>query len=682
MASADPTGPKGGLYGSAFLDTSSLDPNVRATMMGYYWATQYGGTQATTVFTYAFATSDADFDIPGGYPEADYVDIASELSAVQKDAVRLAVAQLSAFTQLSFVESASATAANATLRFANYQDEGSESNFPPNAGSYAPSDSRLAGDTWLGLNGDTTGNYIGTDEYLTIIHEMGHAFGLKHGHDSDYNGGLSADRNGTEFSVMTYASYIGTDLSQGLSTAWRGSAPQGYMMYDIAALQAYYGANFSAVGTTAVYSWDAVTGQQYINGEAAPLTGVSETGKILQTIWTQGATATYDFSNFSEDQLADLRPGQWSTFSRAQLGDLNNAVPQGTLEYQAKGNVYNALLYEGDTRSAVSGLITGSGNDTLIGNDIDNLLIANAGDDHITTGAGNNRVSGGAGADTIVFGSGHNILFDALADLNGDAVFGFSALGRVDMLGSRLTAATYSLTHDAATATFASGGSAFQLFGDFSGGDFMTVARGSGAEAITYLSFGTFLPTLSEGAAVDASLINGIANQPYLSGDGGVSFTLEFTSAQSGYRNMLGTYNISVDGSISDVRILFGDTSVEAGGTTLSLGQPGNGDSVGFFLIQDGFNRYGSLPDDISFLFEAGSTTPVLHSQQLALYGATVFHSTAAYNADGLDHVLSGISSDASSLVIGFEDVARGTADDDFQDVVFTLHAHDGFLLV
>ena len=59
---------------------------------------------------------------------------------------------------------------------------------------------------------------------------------------------LAAQRNDNEFSVMTYASYLGSPTA-GASEAIPGSSPQSYMMYDIAALQALYGANFSKAGT-------------------------------------------------------------------------------------------------------------------------------------------------------------------------------------------------------------------------------------------------------------------------------------------------------------------------------------------------------------------------------------------------------------------------------------------------
>ena len=90
-----------------------------------------------------------------------------------------------------------------------------------------------------------TSSYFGTDEFSTIIHEFGHTLGLKHGHESSLHGALAPQFNDNEFSVMTYANYLGAPVRPLDAEARDGSSPQSYMMFDISALQAMYGANFS-----------------------------------------------------------------------------------------------------------------------------------------------------------------------------------------------------------------------------------------------------------------------------------------------------------------------------------------------------------------------------------------------------------------------------------------------------
>ena len=440
MKDTDPTGsivstPKGGLFGGPF-NSSGLDPNVRAVMMDYRWTSSFGGSIAATQIPYSFPGSAADFLVVAGYPEAGLISTFKPATPAQQAATRTAFGLVASYTNLAFVEVSSGLASASTFRFAstNPADGSSRAAFPANNGVYSPSDSRVAGDVWLSdANGSPPASYFGTDGFNTILHEMGHAFGLKHGHDDSYNGALAPDVNDNEFSVMTYASYMGADVS-GATEARLGSSPQSYMMYDIAALQAYYGANFSAAGTIATYTWDAATGQENINGAVAPNTGTTATNKIFSTVWTQGATTTYDLSNFQGDQVDDMRPGQWLNFSKKQIADLNSDAAAGTAKYNnlAQGNIYNALLYNGDTRSEISDLVTGSGDDKITGNELDNVISGNAGEDSLDGGAGTNALYGLGGDDTFAGGT---------ATADPDQLWGGNGSNTVDY--SALSAAVY-----------------------------------------------------------------------------------------------------------------------------------------------------------------------------------------------------------------------------------------------
>ena len=504
------------------------------------------------------------------------------------------------------------------------------------------------GDAWLAANANVTSNYFGTDEFSTIIHEFGHTLGLKHGHETTPNGALAREFDNHEFSVMTYRTYTGSPFDP-IGKEVDGSSPQSYMMFDISALQSMYGANFSRLGKADTYRWHGTSGQQTINGEQAPNTGLSSTGKIFSTVWTQGAAATYDLSAFGQDQVDDLRPGHWLTFSNDQRADLNPADLSD--QFKAQGNIYNALLYYGDLKSAIANLTTGIGNDTLIGNDRDNVLSAGAGTDIILTSGGNDIVRGGAAADTIHFGPGYSTLRDSAADLNGDVVreFGF---GAVDVLGMRLGWDSVSIT--ATQTTINAGGSTVQLNGGFAGnGAFILSARGSGADAHTALGYVNFLPALAEGVSVNAAAVNGVADQSFFIGDGAVRFTLEFKSAVSAFANTLGSYKIKADGTIDNVQILFDNTlNVAAGARTVDLGVPGNGERIGFFLIQNGFEPTATCrtpsPSCAPGTGQAGSRStvapPILTSTTLgALTRTQIFHSTATLNPGGADQVLSGV---------------------------------------
>ena len=110
----------------------------------------------------------------------------------------------------------------------------------------------------------------------------------------------------------------------------------------------------------------------------------------------------------------------------------------------------------------------------------------------------------------------------------------------------------------------------------------------------------------------------------------------------------------------------------------------GNNERLGFFLVQDGFDQYGALPDDLSFVArgtggsanaDAGDPV-VLQSVRLGqLMAATVFHSFSSLNPDRADQTLSGLLPGGRDLMIGFEDLTKATGDRDYNDVVIGVHA-------
>jgi serralysin len=643
--------PKGGLFGGLFDPSLDLDNNIRAVLSNAFWTTSLNGSRPATTIPYAFPTLVTDYtSVPGGYFNPAALQGFAPLTVDQKSAARTAFDLISSYTNLTFNEVSSGLAVDAAIRVARTSGT--------SAAYYPQGDGRVSGDTVLASNGnfvDSNGNptsqYFGTDGFLTIIHELGHALGLKHGHFEtlnpltfNYNVVLAPDVNDNEFSVMTYASYRGSPINPvapAPTEAKGGSAPQSYMMYDIAALQVLYGANFSKVGTTAVYRWDPATGQQYLNGRPAPATGTTETNRILETIWTMGAFATFDLSAFNQNQVDDLRPGRWLRFSDGQLADLNLASTDP--QYKAQGNVYNALLYQGDMRSEISSLVTGNGNDTVWGNDVDDFLSTGGGTDTVYAGSGNDTISAGAGADLVYFGAGRDVLRDTLADLNGDTVFNFSPKGSLDVLRALIGEDNLAITSN--HTTLAVGGSTVALNGNFAGGAFLVSPRGSGDRA--------------------------------------VDFSVDFKSGVSGYSNELGYYKVGADGTIRDVHILFGNTHAVAA-SHQDLGVLGNNERLGFFLVQDGFDQYGALPDDLSFVArgtggsanaDAGDPV-VLQSVRLGqLMAATVFHSFSSLNPDRADQTLSGLLPGGRDLMIGFEDLTKATGDRDYNDVVIGVHA-------
>jgi len=349
----------------------------------------WGGTS----ITYAFPTSTSSYS----YTDETSNNFAS-ISLAQEKAARFALDKstgnaandgfsVEGFTNIGISEGSDSTA---NLRFA-------QSGKPPTAYASYPFTNDRAGDTWFGTTYDYRSPVAGDYAWHTMIHELGHALGLKHGHEADIYPALPADKDSLEYSVMTYNTFIGDDAG-GYKYEEFG-APQTFMMADIAALQHMYGADFSTNNGETVYKWTPGSGNTVIDGTIAIAPGAN---RIFATIWDGGGTDTFDLTSYTTGLKVDLRPGRYSLFSEDQSAYLGGGPNDGF----ARGNIFNALLFEGDTRSLIENVRGGSGNDSIRGNQLVNSLSGNDGNDTLNGDKGNDRLYGGAGNDTLIGGTG------------------------------------------------------------------------------------------------------------------------------------------------------------------------------------------------------------------------------------------------------------------------------------
>ena len=117
------------------------------------------------------------------------------------------------------------------------------------------------------------------------------------------------------------------------------------------------------------------------------------------TLWDGGGEDTYDFSNYSTNLSVDLQPGAWTTLAQDEVAEAKDHT-------MAPGNIANARLFEGDTRSLIENAIGGSGDDSITGNQADNHLMGGSGDDQLFGLDGNDTLDGGSGKDKIDGGVG------------------------------------------------------------------------------------------------------------------------------------------------------------------------------------------------------------------------------------------------------------------------------------
>jgi serralysin len=359
-ASASPSG--SGRYSTVpDSDVTEIDSLLAGTKWG-------GGVGTGATVTYSFPGYGAAWaqvysvdDEPGnGF---------TPLSGVQEDAVRSALHAWSGLANLNLVEVADTGGSVGDIRFG-------ESAAVPTAQSYWPGGDASSGDVWLGPDLAPDASYApGTYEYDTLMHEIGHALGLKHPFEGNGSGVVmpaAEDWLGT--SVMSYRSSMGGSVSGGYSIDFYPTTPMGY---DVKAIQYLYGADPSIHDGNTTYSWS--PGQQ-----------------ILETIVDSSGRDTIDWSSQTSAAMIDLAPGSWS--------DLGPA-------YGFKGGHYATTLFIA-AGTVIENAIGGSGKDVIHGNDAANCIGGGAGndklyggngDDTLAPGPGNDKVYGDAGKDTVVF---------------------------------------------------------------------------------------------------------------------------------------------------------------------------------------------------------------------------------------------------------------------------------------
>lgn len=355
--------------------TSTSNTNTNGVLSGSKW----GGS----TLTYSFPTLTSQYESGYGAELTNNFSAAPEATRV---AVRYAMNLLSQYTNLATSEIAPTTTADIRAAFSD------EAN--PTAYAYYPSDSTKGGDIWFGNDYASYKNPIkGQYAWATTIHELGHSLGLKHGHQTGGPGNtaMQSQYDQMAYSVMTYRSYENGPTT-GYTNETNGYA-QTFMMYDIAALQVMYGANFNTNSGNTTYTWSSTTGEMSINGVGQ---GAPGGNRIFLTIWDGNGIDTYDFSNYTTNLTVNLAPGSFSITSATQLANLGGGNT-------APGNIFNALQFNGDVRSLIENANGGSGNDTITGNAANNTLNGGGGNDTLRGGVGNDTLIGGEGTDIAVF---------------------------------------------------------------------------------------------------------------------------------------------------------------------------------------------------------------------------------------------------------------------------------------
>jgi len=329
------------------------------------WQTPTG---QTANITYSFPQVTA-------YAADDYSEFDNwwALTSQEQKMVRQAFKAWSAVANITFTEVNDARTYG-DIRVA-HTDMGAGTNgytYTINSGTYYIGDPYLtpypiAGDIWLS-NFDAPmveGNF----NYHTVLHEIGHAIGLKH----PFEGGvqLPSWQDNAQYTLMSYDDHpFKTYLNPDETGGWLERAqPITPMLLDIRAVQYIYGANYDYNADDTRYEFD----------DAAD----------IQTLWDGGGNDTLDFSALTDGVNINLAPGAFSS-----VGYFFDAYARPITAHHNIAIAYSAWI---------ENVIGSAYNDEIIGNDTSNIINAGAGDDHIWASAGSDYIDGGAGQDVIYF---------------------------------------------------------------------------------------------------------------------------------------------------------------------------------------------------------------------------------------------------------------------------------------
>ena len=218
-------------------------------------------------------------------------------------------------------------------------------------------------------------------DYETLLHEIGHALGLKHPFEGHLNNlsVLNAYEDQTKFTAMSYDDDPLT--FDGL-----------FRVLDWMTLTKFYGVNQSFHSEDNVYKFSETGGTFIIDGNG------------LDTISSE---------NSVQNIFLDLRPGGHSY--EGQKSIYITAAKQLTISHG----------------SDIENVQTGSGDDTLIGNHLKNIIKSGDGDDVIFAGEGEDIIYPGAGKDKIDLSEDVNVrdiivLRETTEEQHYDTVYGFS----------------------------------------------------------------------------------------------------------------------------------------------------------------------------------------------------------------------------------------------------------------